>query len=64
VETEGLRVYPTTRPARRSPPSEEVEPLEYTWKGWNRPAFYERKKEGFEILRKAYANNKQLEESR
>ncbi len=64
VETEGLRVYPAVRPARRSQPSKEVEPLEYTWEGWNRPAFYERKKEGFETLRVAYANNKQLEEPR
>jgi hypothetical protein len=63
VTTEGLRVYPALRPARGSQPT-EVEPTEYAWEGWYQPAFYERKKKSFDIMRESFRTGKKLEEPR
>ena len=59
VETDGLRIYPSTGSGGRT---DEVIPLEYNWSGWNEPAFHERKKKSFGILKKAYGQNAQLVE--
>jgi hypothetical protein len=53
VKTAGLRVYPALHPTA-SAPQTDVEPLDYTWEGWEQPTFYERKKESFGILREAF----------
>ena len=63
VTTDGLRVYPALRPAEGAQPT-EVEPIEYAWEGWDQPAFYERKKKSFDIMRESFRTGKQLEEPR
>jgi hypothetical protein len=62
VTTDGVRVYPALRPAEGSVETEEAEPLEYTWEGWDQPAFYERKKKSFDILSEDFRTGKQLQE--
>jgi len=59
AETAGVRVYPDVRAAGDSD-EKEIQPLEYTWSGWDEPTSHERKKKGYSILREAFAN-KQLE---
>ena len=50
VKADGLRVYPTVRnPGQTSP--EEVEPLDYSWNGWEQPTYHERKKQSYEFLK-------------
>ena len=61
VEVPGLRIYPTLRPAGSSE-EEDVQRLDYFWSGWDDPAFYERKKESFPILREAYAGKEPAKE--
>jgi hypothetical protein len=63
VTTEGLRVHPALRPAAGAQPT-EVEPTEYAWEGWDQPAFYERKKKSFDIMRESFRTGKRLEEPR
>lgn len=52
AEVDGIRIYPAARTPGDG--EEEIEPLGYTWDGWNDPNFHERKKKGFDTLRKAY----------
>jgi hypothetical protein len=49
---DGVRVYP----AVRDPGAEvqKIDPLFYSWEGWDQPNFHERKKKGFDTLRRAY----------
>jgi hypothetical protein len=50
VRADGLRVYPSVRnPGQTSP--EEVEPLDYSWNGWEQPTYHERKKKSYEFLK-------------
>jgi len=50
VKADGLRVYPTVRnPGQTSP--EEVEPLDYSWNGWEQPTYHERKKQSYGFLK-------------
>ncbi len=60
VETEELRIYPSTSSSGES--TQEVAPLRYTWEGWEDPNYHERKKGSFEILKKAFKENEQLVE--
>lgn len=60
VETEEIRIYPAV--TSRGENQREVIPLFYTWSDWEEPAFHERKKKSFEILKQAYAEGKQLQE--
>jgi len=53
VRSEELRVYPAVRAESETRPA-EVEPLIYTWDGWNEPTFHERKKKSYTILREAF----------
>jgi hypothetical protein len=55
TRVEGIRVYPAVRAAGEMG-QKEVESLDYGWDGWDEPAFYERKKKSFSILREAYEN--------
>lgn len=52
VKVDGIRIYPAIRTGNSG--DQQIEPLGYTWSGWNDPNFYERKKKGFDTLRKAY----------
>lgn len=52
AEVDGIRIYPAARTPGDG--EEEISPLSYTWDGWNDPNFHERKKKGFDTLRKAY----------
>ncbi len=52
AQVDGVRVYPAIRNSNSG--DQKIEPLGYTWNGWNDPNFHERKKKGFDILRKAY----------
>jgi len=54
VEVPGLRVYPSLR-TNGETNEEEVQRLDYIWDAWEEPAFYERKKRSFPVLREAYA---------
>ncbi len=58
VKNEDLRVYPALQPARSERVS--VEPLTYTWEGWNQPTYHERKKESYMILRKVFKSYDQV----
>lgn len=60
VETEELRIYLATNATEGEP--REVTPLRYTWDGWEDPNYHERKKESFEILKKAYRDDAKLVE--
>lgn len=60
VKTEELRIYPAVNSQRGE--NEGIAPLDYTWSGWNDPAFHERKKKSFEILKKTYGKSNRLEE--
>lgn len=59
VKTKELRIYPATDPSETEAP-QAITPLRYTWSGWNEPAYHERRKESFEILKKAYRDDKRL----
>jgi len=53
IEVDGLRVYPSVRnPGQTS--SEEVEPLDYSWNGWEQPTYHERKKQSYEFLSREF----------
>lgn len=58
IGAEGVRVYPSLRP-QDGVPRKRVEPLFYTWEGWEQPTFHERRKQSFPMLREAF-RNKQL----
>jgi hypothetical protein len=59
VEVEGLRVYPTVRnPGQTSP--EEVEPLDYSWNGWDQPTYHERKKQSYYFLKREFERHDQV----
>ena len=62
VEVPGLRIYPSLRPGGETA-EEEVRRLDYFWDSWEDPAFYERKKKSFPILREAYAGREPVEET-
>ncbi|MDQ3854958.1 MAG: hypothetical protein M3281_01015 [Chloroflexota bacterium] len=63
VGVDGIRVYPAVRwPAEASP--QEVEPLKYTWQRWDLPAYHEREKQSYAILRDAFARYRALPPSR
>ncbi len=53
VRVDGVRVYPALRPTGEAPRT-SIEPLFYSWQGWEQPTFHERKKESFGILREAF----------
>lgn len=53
VETDEVRVYPAVRPEEETP-RDEVDPLSYSWKGWEEPTYHERKKESYEPLSEAF----------
>lgn len=66
-ETDELRPVPAGPPrvhAVRRPVDEPadggVEPLSYSWKGWDEPTYHEREKPSYGILREAFAR-KELE---
>ena len=53
VKADRLRVYPTLRnPGQTS--QEEVDPLGYSWRGWDQPTYHERKKESYGTMREAF----------
>jgi hypothetical protein len=52
VKNEDLRIYPAVQPAGSAQVS--VEPLTYTWKGWDQPTYHERKKKSYAILREVF----------
>ena len=59
VQTEGVRVYPALRSVSSSNDSgeqTEVEPLDYSWEGWDIPRYHERKKESYPLVREAHEN--------
>jgi len=59
VKADGLRVYPTVRnPGQTSP--EEVEPLDYSWNGWEQPTYHERKKQSYEFLKGEFEGHDRL----
>jgi hypothetical protein len=61
VKADGLRVYPSVRnPGQTSP--EEVEPLDYSWKGWEQPTYHERKKQSYSFLKKEFEGHEQVAE--
>ena len=61
VEVDGLRVYPSVRnPGQTSP--EEVEPLDYSWDGWEQPAYHERKKQSYEFLKREFEGHDRVAE--
>jgi hypothetical protein len=37
-----------------------IEPLSYTWEGWEQPSFHERKKKSYEILSEAFKNHNEV----
>jgi len=59
VKADGFRVYPTVRnPGQTSP--EEVEPLDYSWNGWEQPTYHERKKQSYEFLKGEFEGHDRL----
>ena len=53
VTADGLRIYPTDRnPDQTS--HEEIEPLDYSWEGWDQPTYHERKKQSYYLLKKEF----------
>jgi hypothetical protein len=34
----------------------EIEPLRYSWDGWNSPTYHERKKQSYAIMREAFSD--------
>ncbi len=59
VETDGLRIYPSTGSADGDGP-QTITPLNYTWSDWDQPAFHERKKKSFGIMKAAYGEDRPL----
>lgn len=53
VRNDELRIYPTVR-SEGGTQSVDVEPLSYSWEGWDVPIYHERKKKSYEILREAF----------
>lgn len=60
VDAGDLRVHPLLR---GDGGETSVEPLAYSWEGWDEPVYHEREKESYGIMREAFAN-KELEEGR
>ena len=59
VEVEGLRVYPSVRnPGQTSP--EEIEPMDYSWRGWDQPTYHERKKQSYYSLKREFEGHDQV----
>ena len=54
VKSPGLRVYPALKKTGNT----EIIPLYYTWKGWDDPKSYERKKQSYYIMQRAFENKK------
>ncbi len=53
VRASSLRIYPVLRDLdQRS--KEEVDPLGYSWRGWDQPTYHERKKESYGAMREAF----------
>jgi hypothetical protein len=59
VKTDGLRIYPSAGSKKGDDP-QAITPLDYTWSDWNDPAFHERKKKSFEIMKNAYGEDRPL----
>lgn len=51
--SENLRVYPAVRPGGEAGPV-NIDPLTYTWEGWEQPTYHERKKKSYAILSEAF----------
>lgn len=60
TKTEELRIYPAT--SSLGDATQEVVPLRYTWDDWDDPNYHERKKKGFQILKKQYEEDRKLVE--
>ena len=58
VKTEGLRIYPGTGASGGD--TQSVAPLHYSWSNWDEPAYHERRKKSFEILKRQYKNGDRL----
>jgi hypothetical protein len=58
AETLELRIYPATEAGNEGEPR-QVQPLRYTWDSWEDPAFHERKKKSFDMLKEAYSRDSQ-----
>ena len=54
VRNDSLRVYPTVRRQGDTQPEDVVEPLTYSWEGWDVPVYHERKKKSYEPMSKAF----------
>jgi hypothetical protein len=59
VSSDGLRVSPAVR-SQGTTESVIIEPLSYTWEGWEQPSFHERKKKSYEILSEAFKNHNEV----
>lgn len=61
VRNEELRTYPTVRSEGETQPV-DIEPLTYSWEGWDVPIYHERKRKSFEILREAFKAHDEVRE--
>jgi hypothetical protein len=59
VRIENLRVYPAVRPGGGARPA-DIDPLTYTWEGWEQPTYHERRKESYAILSKAFKTHERV----
>ncbi len=59
VKNQELRVYPTVRRQGKAR-SENVEPLSYSWEGWDVPIYHERKKKSYATLSRAFEAHDQV----
>lgn len=53
VRANRLRIYPTLRDPDQSV-QEEIDPLGYSWRGWDQPTYHERKKRSYAAMREAF----------
>lgn len=59
VRVGGLQVYSAIRSAGDQSET-KVEPLDYTWDGWDQPTYHEHKKQSYYILQKAFEQHEQV----
>jgi hypothetical protein len=53
AEVDGVRVYPNVRDPDQAS-QEEINPLGYSWEGWDQPTYHERKKKSYGAMREAF----------
>ncbi len=60
VEADVLRIYATVNDQGKTS-ERKVEPLDYSWDGWEQPTYHERKKQSYEILKREFEKHDQVE---